>query len=99
MRNLTGQGRRPGGGSGGCCGSDVGDGAAAAEAAAAELRRGGGGARPGPLGLKARLPASPEPAGALADQRLPYECVTGCHPPGARRTLAGPRRLRLQRRW
>lgn len=74
-------------------------GPAAVEAVAAELRRGGGAARPRPLGLKARLPASPEPAGARADQRLPYECVTGCHPPGARRTLAGPRRLRLQRRW
>lgn len=72
-------------------------GAAAAEAATAALRwwrR----TSPWPLGLSARLPASPEPAGARAGQRLPYECVTGCYPTGARRTLARSRRLRLLRR-
>lgn len=70
---------------------------AAAEVAAEALSRGGA-SRTRPLGLSAHLPASPEPAGARAGQRLPYECVTGCHSPGARRTLAGPRRLQLQRR-
>lgn len=71
--------------------------AAAAEAATAALRwwrR----SSPWLLGLSARLPASPEPAGARAGQRLPYECVTGCYPTGARRTLARSRRLRLLRR-
>lgn len=72
-------------------------GAAAAEAATAALRwwrR----SSPWLLGLSARLPASPEPAGARAGQRLPYECVTGCYPTGARRTLARSRWLRLLRR-